>query len=122
MARKAKTIEETKNAEEAKVNAPVIGYMTLEITPVDFFTGEDMETKTVFLSKPNNKTIGNAMGLMTPKFVGDSVDMIGAGIVILMECFVGGDRDVLTDDDYSRCASLKLIELINVGETSLKKN
>ncbi len=48
--------------------------------------------------------------------------MIGAGISILISTFVGGDRDVMTDEDYSRCASLKLIELINVGEASLKKN
>lgn len=120
--KKAKSIEETKNAQQAKQAQPVVGYMTLEVTPTDFFTGEDMETKTVYLSKPKNSTISKAMGMLTPKFEGDTPDMIQAGVIILTECFVGGDRDVLTDDDYSRTAAMKLITLVNIGDSELKKN
>lgn len=120
--KKSKSIEEIKNAEQAKENQPVVGYMSLVVTPIDFFTQENMPSKTVFLSKPSNKVIGDAMAVMTPKYQGDTVDMITAGIIILNGCFVGGDREVITDEEYSRCAALKLIELINVGSTDLKKN
>ena len=81
-----------------------------------------METKVVYLSKPKNKTISSAMAYLTPKFEGDVPDMIQAGLIILNECFVGGDRDILTDDDYSRTASMKLVTLINIGDAELKKN
>jgi len=72
-----------------------------------------------YLKNPNRAILEQALGLIG-KTRGNP-EMIRAGEVILLGCWVTGDEVIKTEDDLLVSFSLQAIELIETHETSLKK-
>lgn len=71
-----------------------------------------------YLKKPNRGMMEQALGLMGKH---GSPEMIRAGEVVLLGCWVDGDDIIKKDEDLLVSASLQAIGMVETLETSLKK-
>lgn len=67
-----------------------------------------------YLKKPSRKSIGYAS-------VGSKSNPIKFNEILLKECFVGGDEEIMKDDDLFLSAGGQLAELIQIREAELVK-
>lgn len=74
-----------------------------------------IEDKKCFVRKPTRNEMKYAMTLATKN------DPLGMVEEILNSCFLGGDREILEDDDYFYGAAMQLQELIEIKNGELKK-
>lgn len=72
--------------------------------------------KSCILRKPDRKILSFAGTAM-----GDSKDSMKFNEALLNACWLDGDKEVKTDDDYFLSASNQLANLINIKEAELKK-
>jgi len=70
--------------------------------------------KEAFLKKPDRKIMSYAMTKMQS-------NPLGYAEVILNQCFLGGDEEVKTNDDYFFGAAAQLEQMIEAKNASLKK-
>lgn len=75
---------------------------------------DDLPRLTGYLKKPDRKIQNFALTVL-PK------NMIAAGKAIVKDCWLGGDRRLLTDDAYATAAAMQAIELIEIHQARLKK-
>lgn len=92
----------------------VMGDYTIE---VDGSLGK----KIGFLKTPNRTTFKTVFPMINP-FDTSKPDYIGAGEIILNECFVGGDIEIKTVDEYILAASIQAMGIIQIADATLKKN
>ena len=67
-----------------------------------------------FLKKPSRKSIGYAS-------VGSKSNPIKFNEILLKECFIGGDEEIMKDDDLFLSAGGQLAELIQIRDAELVK-
>lgn len=82
----------------------------------------DLGEKTCFLSRPGMKTLKKVFPMIRPFRDEDIPDVLGAGEILLRECFVGGDREFLTESQYIIGGSIQAMALVEFAEGELKKN
>ena len=80
-----------------------------DIFKIDFEDGKE-----VFLKKPDRKVLSLSMTKA-------QTNPLGFAEVILNNCFLGGDADVKTDDDYFLGASAQLEKVMEVKSAEIKK-
>lgn len=80
-----------------------------EVFKIQFEDGKE-----VFLKKPDRKVLSYAMTRAQN-------NPLGFAEVILVQCFLGGDEDVKSNDDYFLGASAQLEGLMEVKAAELKK-
>ena len=80
-----------------------------EIFKLDFEDGKE-----AFLKKPDRKIMSYAMTKMQS-------NPLGYAEVILNQCFLGGDEEVKTNDDYFFGAAAQLEQMIEAKNAALKK-
>lgn len=80
-----------------------------EVFKIEFEDGKE-----VYLKKPDRKVLSYAMTKAQS-------NPLGFAEVILLQCFLGGDEDVKTNDDYFLGASAQLEGLMEVKAAQLKK-
>jgi hypothetical protein len=80
----------------------------------DIFKIAFEDGKEVFIKKPDRKTLSYAMTKA-------QTNPLGFAEVILNNCFLGGDADVKTDDDYFLGASAQLEQVMEVKSAEIKK-
>jgi hypothetical protein len=80
-----------------------------DIFKIDFEDGKE-----VFLKKPDRKVLSLAMTKA-------QTNPLGFAEVILNNCFLGGDADVKTDDNYFLGASAQLEKVMEVKSAEIKK-
>lgn len=97
-----------------KKEIQVIGDYTLE---VDGSLGK----KIAFLKTPGRDTFKKVFPMISP-FDDSKPDYIGAGEIILRECFVGGDTEIQTVDEYILAGSIQAMGIIKIADATLKKN
>lgn len=73
-----------------------------------------VEDKTAYVRKPTREEMRSVIGMAT-------TDPLGMAEQILTDCFVAGDEEIKTDDDYFYGASQKLQDLIQIKSAELKK-
>lgn len=78
------------------------------------FKIEFEDGKEVYLKKPNRKTLSYAMTQM-------QTNPLAFAEVILKQCFLAGDEEITTNDDYFLGASSQLEGLMEVKSAELKK-
>ena len=91
------------------------------VAPEGTFATIEIEGKVCFLKKPSRATYAKVIPMLTP-MLGGEVNIMGAGELILRECFSGGDQEFLTDDDYIIAGAIQCVGLIELKEATLKKN
>jgi len=74
-----------------------------------------IEDKKCYVRKPTRNEMKFAMTLATKN------DPLGMVEEILNSCFLGGDREIIDDDDYFYGAAMQLQELIEIKNGDLKK-
>ena len=73
-----------------------------------------------YLRKIDKKTIGTALANMySPN---SEIDMLTTGEIVLRSLMIGGDAEILEEDDICIAASIKAMELVKVLQANLKKN
>ena len=80
-----------------------------------------IEDKVAFLCQPSRKVFSEVLPLMSEAF-GGTIDMVAAGEIILLKCFIGGDIEMKTEDEYILPAALQCLKLFNLKEAELKEN
>lgn len=88
-----------------------------KLTQLTVKSEEDVEY-TCYLKKPNRGIMEQALGLMGKQ---GSPEMIRAGEVVLLGCWVDGDDIIKKDEDLLVSASLQAAAMLETLETSLKK-
>lgn len=83
-------------------------------------TGEQGE-KTAQLKEVSNATFYKVFPLISP-ILGSSPKILEGGEIILRECFIGGDKEILTVEEYILGASIQCVSLIKVADSTIKKN
>jgi len=78
-----------------------------------------VDDKTCILKKPTRATIEIALGKMGVS--GGQSELIRAGEIILRNCWVDGDAEILNNDDYLIPAALQAYQLIEFKTAELKK-
>ena len=73
-----------------------------------------IEDHECFLKKPSRKSIGYAS-------VGSKNNPIKFNEIMLKECWLGGDEQIMTNDDLFLAAGVQLAELVQVKEAELVK-
>lgn len=71
-----------------------------------------------YLREPNRKDISSVLPLLS----GKKKDIVGAGEIILRNCFMLGDDEFLNDDKVILTAAIQCAALIQIEEATLKKN
>jgi hypothetical protein len=72
------------------------------------------EPYTCYLKKPDRKTIAVVSPLV-------NTNPVKGNEVLLQNCWLGGDRDIQTNDDLFLSAAAKLGELFNIKEAEIAK-
>lgn len=108
--RQLKKINDKEEVAQVKLVAPEGTYATIEI-----------DGKYCFLKKPSRATYAKVIPMLTP-MMGGEVNIMRAGELVLRECFIGGDQEFLTDDDFIVAGSIQCVGLIEIKEATLKKN
>lgn len=80
----------------------------------ELLPGEEMPIKTCFVKKPDRKTLSAA------SVVGQK-DPMKYNEVMLKNCWIEGDEDIMTDDGLFLGACGQLSEIVQVREGQLKK-
>ncbi len=80
----------------------------------DVFKIEFEDGKEAFLRQPDRKTLSFAMTKM-------QTNPLGFAETILNQCFLGGDEEVKTNDNYFFGAASQLEGLMEVKNAALKK-
>ena len=73
-----------------------------------------VEDKKVYLRTPDRKTLSYASTLATK-------DPLRFNEVILENCWLGGDEEIKTNDEFFLAVSSKLPDLIQIKEATLEK-
>ena len=100
----------TQEVEEVKS----IGDYTLTVT----LAGKEY---TAYLKEPDRGVISRVLNIIRP-FDGSQPDYIKGGEIILRECFIGGDNDILIKDKLILAGALEAISLIEIPDAVIKKN
>jgi len=79
----------------------------------------EIEGAKCYLKSIDRPTFEQAMGLITK--TRSNPEMIRAGEVILLNCWVAGDDIIKTDDAFLIPAALQAFELMEVKTATLKK-
>lgn len=74
-----------------------------------------VEDKTGYVRKPTREEMKFAMTLATQN------DPLGMVEEILKSCWLGGDQELIDDDDYFYGAAMQLQELVEIKAGELKK-
>tara|TARA_R100001015_G_C4531229_1_gene97572 strand:+ start:209 stop:475 length:267 start_codon:yes stop_codon:yes gene_type:complete len=82
----------------------------------------EVEDKKCVISKPDRKVMGLVLPKLFPMLGDEKQDMLGAGEIILKTCWVSGDEEIRTVDEYILAASLQCVSLIEMKTASIKKN
>lgn len=80
----------------------------------EIFKLEFEDGKEAYLKKPDRKIMSYAMTKMQS-------NPLGYAEVILNQCFLGGDEEVKTNDDYFFGAAAQLEQMIEAKNAALKK-
>lgn len=75
----------------------------------------DIDGKIGYVRKPTREEMKYAMTLATKN------DPLGMVEEILKSCWLGGDQELLDDDDYFYGAAMQLQELVEIKAGQLKK-
>ena len=79
--------------------------------------------KFAILRKADRNTYGKAIGHMTPiPGIKNDPDPLSAGITLVTHCFVGGDPEIKSDDDYLIPAAMQAVAMIQQKRASLEKH
>ena len=73
-----------------------------------------VEDKACYIKRPSRKALGYAS-------VGGKDNPIVFSEIILKDCWLGGDKEIQTDDALFLAASAKVVETIKVAEAALEK-
>ncbi|WP_113638962.1 hypothetical protein [Nubsella zeaxanthinifaciens] len=73
-----------------------------------------VEDKVAYVRKPTREEMRSVIGMAT-------TDPLGMSEQILNDCFVAGDEEIKTDDDYFYGAAQQLQNLIQIKSAELKK-
>jgi len=73
-----------------------------------------VEDKTAYLHKPDRKTIAYAMSKVQD-------DPLSFSEIILQNCWLTGDEELKTNDDYFLAVSAQLDKLVEVKQAEIKK-
>lgn len=73
-----------------------------------------------YLRKIDKKTLSSALANMYSPESG--IDMITTGEIVLRSLMIGGDSQILDEDEITIAAALKAMELVKVLQANLKKN
>lgn len=79
----------------------------------------EVEDKKAYLKAINRATLEVVLGLIMPSN-GDP-QYIKAGEIILNTCWVGGDEEIRTDEEYLNAAAMQAYQLVEIKTASLKK-
>lgn len=80
-----------------------------EVFKISFEDGKE-----VYLKKPDRKIMSYAM-------TKSQTNPLGFAEVVLNQCFLGGDQEVKTNDDYFLGAAAQLEQILEVKNAALKK-
>lgn len=72
-----------------------------------------------YLRKSDAKVVSTAMTQM--RLQGENFDMLSIGEMILRQLFVGGDQEILMDQDVLISASIQAFSLVQILESKIKK-
>lgn len=79
----------------------------------------EVNGKIAYLRKPDRITIENALGLAMP--IQGRPQYIRAGEIVLLNCWVGGDKEIQTDDELLIPAAMQAFQIIQAKTAILKK-
>lgn len=105
---KAETTPKGKANEPASDGIPKGAEFTIEVNG-----------KVAYLRKPDRVTIENALGLAMP--IQGRPQYIRAGEIVLLNCWVGGDDEIKSDDDLLIPAAMQAFQIIQSKTAVLKK-
>jgi hypothetical protein len=91
---------------------------TKEIPKGAEFTIE-VDGRVAYLRKPDRITIESALGLAMP--IQGRPQYIRAGEIVLLNCWVGGDDEIKTDDDLLVPAAMQAFQIVQAKTAVLKK-
>lgn len=72
------------------------------------------------IRKPNAKITGMVLNKLS-NFNGE-IDSVGAGKIILENCWVCGDQEVLDNPDFALFAGIQCVSTVKIMQGSIKKN
>ena len=82
----------------------------------------EVEDKFAILMKPPRAIYGKAIGHMTPiPGMKNDPDPVAAGIALVLGCWIDGDPEIKSDDDYLLPAAMQSLGLIKNKTASLEK-
>lgn len=96
-----------------------------EVTPagaayvIEVENGENNPPLKAYLKKINRSTMEIVLGLTMA--VNGSPQYIRAGEIILKNCWVGGDDEILKNEDFLISAAMQAYRLVEVKNAELKK-
>tara|TARA_R110000796_G_scaffold63139_4_gene145521 strand:- start:5617 stop:5940 length:324 start_codon:yes stop_codon:yes gene_type:complete len=105
---KAENTTKVKKSEPALDGIPKGAEFTIEVNG-----------KVAYLKKPDRITIENALGLAMP--IQGRPQYIRAGEIVLLNCWVGGDDEIKTDDELLIPAAMQAFQIIQAKTAVLKK-
>jgi hypothetical protein len=80
-----------------------------------FANKPDCEPISAFFKRPDRKIMGMVMSL-------DKTNPLRAKEILLTNCFLEGDRRILTDDDYFFSACTRAYDTFEIMDADIKKN
>jgi len=83
--------------------------------PEQTFTIE-VEGKSCTIKKPNRQVVESCLPLLAQK------KLITAGELIINACWIDGDEEIKTDDDYLMPAAIAATDVLEFKNAELKKN
>lgn len=72
------------------------------------------------IKKPNANLLGKVINKISA-FVG-SPDIVGAGKLILDNCWMCGDKEIQENEEFALYAAMQCVTVVNVMQGSIKKN
>ena len=96
------------------VNAIAKKYSVEKVSQI-FANKKDCETISAYFKKPDRKILGMVMSI-------DKQNSLRAKEILLTNCFLEGDKRILTDDDYFYSACTKAYDTFDIMDADIKKN
>jgi hypothetical protein len=75
----------------------------------------EIEDKVGYLKKPTKETVSKSFSLIADQ------DLISAGEIILMDCWLEGDQELIKSEEYYLSSCIQTINLVKIKQGSLVK-
>lgn len=83
--------------------------------------GSEGEKKCELREIPKNLFF-KVFGMIAPMYGDEEPRLLEAGEIILRECFLAGDKEILLSDEYLTAGAIQCVGLIKVADATIKKN